>query len=380
MVLLGGIIGSELTSSPALATLPLSLLVVAIALTTMPAANLMHRIGRRKSFSLASLVAMCGMLIAVLALSRSSFLLYNIAVMLFGVNMAFAHQYRYAAAESVAARYVPRAISLILIGSIGASMIGPSLATHGQFWLDGVPYAGTMIALAALFVVQSVLFQMLAPMHSDSQRDDDKLPRPLGIIIRQPLFIVAVTGALTGFGLMTLIMTATPLSMHINEHYSLQETADVIRVHVLGMYLPSLVTGFLIERFGVLKLMFSGALGLLAAAIIGLQGHTFLHYWWALLLLGVGWNFLYVGGTTMLTYSYRSSERFRTQGLNDFFVFGASATASLLAGTVMYYFGWDTLMLIPLPFLLLVCVALVMVRNNPLLLSRGKVESELNVE
>ena len=374
MVLLGGIIGSELTSSPALATLPLSLLVVAIALTTIPASSLMHRIGRRKSVSLASLVAMAGMLIAVLALVRSSFLLYNVAVMLFGVNMAFTHQYRYAAAESVASKYVPRAISLILIGSIGASFLGPELATRGQFWLDGVTYAGTMIALAAMFVLQSVLFQVLAPVHSDTHDESAEQFRSLGEIVRQPLFIVAVMGAMTGFGLMTLIMTATPLSMHINENYSLQQTADVIRVHVLGMYLPSLVTGFLIERLGVVKLMFAGALGLLAAAVIGLQGHSILHYWWALLLLGVGWNFLYVGGTTMLTYTYRSSERFRTQGLNDFFVFGASATSSLLAGTVMYYFGWDALMFIPMPFLLLVCVALVMVRKNPRLIAGSKVD------
>ncbi len=374
MVLLGGIIGSELTSNPALATLPLSLLVVAIALTTIPAASLMNKIGRRKSFSLASLVAMSGMLIAVLALVQGSFLLYNLAVMLFGANMAFTHQYRYAAAESVASEYVPRAISLILIGSIGASFLGPELATRGQFWLGGVPYAGTMIALAAMFVLQSILFQFLSPARPEEELVGDNSPRGLGDVVRQPLFIVAVMGAMTGFGLMTLVMTATPLSMHINENYSLQETADVIRIHVLGMYLPSLVTGFLIERLGVVKLMFAGALGLLASATIGLQGHTILHYWWALLLLGVGWNFLYVGGTTMLTYTYRSSERFRTQGLNDFFVFGASATSSLLAGTVMYYFGWTTLMLIPMPFLLMVCIALLVIRNHPTLLSKGKLD------
>ena len=172
---------------------------------------------------------------------------------------------------------------------------------------------------------------------------------------------------------MTLIMTATPLSMHVNDHFSLEQTASVIRAHVLGMYLPSLVTGFLIEKLGVMKLMFAGALGLLAAVLVGLQGHTMLHYWWALVLLGVSWNFLYVGGTTMLTYTYRSSERFRAQGVNEFLIFGTSATASLLAGAVIHFFGWNTLMLVPVPFLLLICTALIVVRNNPLLLSRGKV-------
>jgi MFS family permease len=170
---------------------------------------------------------------------------------------------------------------------------------------------------------------------------------------------------------MTLVMTATPLSMHINDGYSLEQTASVIRAHVLGMYVPSLVAGFLIERLGVTRLMFIGAFGLLATSIIGLQGHTVLHYWWALLLLGIGWNFLYVGGTTLLTYTYSMAERFQAQAVNEFLVFGTSATASLLAGTVMHFFGWSTLMLIPIPILLIICVALVVVRKDPILIRKG---------
>jgi hypothetical protein len=283
------------------------------------------------------------------------------------MNMAFTQQYRYAAAESVEARFVPRAISLILAGSIGASVVGTELATRGQFWLPDIPYGGTMMALGVMFVVQAILFQAMVPARDADRAEKVGQPRLLREVIRQPVFITAVLGATTGFGLMTLIMTATPLSMHVNDQYSLEQTASIIRIHVLGMYLPSLVTGFLIEKFGVTRMMFSGALGLLAAVIIGLQGHTYLHYWWALLLLGVSWNFLYIGGTTMLTYTYRSSERFRVQGFNDFLVFGASATSSLLAGTVMYYFGWGALMLIPLPFILIICAALILVRKNSLL-------------
>ena len=163
---------------------------------------------------------------------------------------------------------------------------------------------------------------------------------------------------------MTLVMTATPLSMHINDGYSIEATANVIRAHVLGMYVPSLVSGFLIEKLGVVRLMLIGALGLLATSIIGLQGQSLLHYWWALLLLGVGWNFLFVGGTTMLTYTYSMAERFRAQAVNEFLVFGTSATASLLAGTVMHYFGWYRLMWIPIPVLLIVCFALLWVRKR----------------
>ncbi|MDA1063186.1 MAG: MFS transporter, partial [Proteobacteria bacterium] len=144
-------------------------------------------------------------------------------------------------------------------------------------------------------------------------------------------------------------------------------TADVIRAHFLAMYVPSLVSGFLIEKLGVVRMMFAGAVTLLATAIVGLQGHTVVHYWWALVLLGVGWNFLYVGATTMLTYTHSIAERYRTQGLNEFLVFGSSATASLLAGTVMHYFGWFSLMLIPIPVLVVVCVALFLVRKQALL-------------
>ena len=186
----------------------------------------------------------------------------------------------------------------------------------------------------------------------------------MGEIVRQPLFVVAVLGGTVGFGLMTLIMTATPLSMHINDGYSLEQTAAVIRAHVLGMYVPSLAAGFLIEKLGVTRLMFVGAMGLLATSIIGLQGHSFMHYWWALLVLGVGWNFLYVGGTTLLTYTYSMEERFSAQAVNEFLVFGTSATASLLAGTVMHFFGWTTLMWVPIPILVAICIALLTVRKG----------------
>ena len=166
---------------------------------------------------------------------------------------------------------------------------------------------------------------------------------------------------------MTLVMTATPLSMHLNDGHSMEHTASVIRAHVLGMYVPSLFSGFLIERMGVIRLMLAGAVILLGTSIVGLQGQSVLHYWWALVLLGVGWNFLYVGGTTMLTYTYSMSERFRAQAVNEFLVFGTSATTSMLAGTVMHYFGWLRLMLIPLPILVVICVALLWVRRDPLL-------------
>jgi MFS family permease len=332
----------------------------------MPAAMLMQRIGRKAGFALASLSAALSVLLAAFALVEESFFWFVMAAAVFGINMAFTQQYRYAAAESVAPRFAGRAISLVLIGAIGGAIVGPELVSREQDAIGAVPYAGTLTALAILYAAQAGLFLFLGPLRGENRVSTGVGARPLRAIIRQPLFIAAVVGGTAAYGVMTLIMTATPLSMHINDGYSLQETAHVIRGHVLGMYLPSLVSGFLIERLGTVKMMAAGALALLGACVIGMQGHSITHYWGALTLLGVGWNFLYVGGTTMLTLTYSMAERFKAQAVNEFSVFGTSATASLLAGTVIHYFGWRPLVLVPLPLLILALASLFIVRHDPL--------------
>ena len=376
MVTLGGIIGSTLVDNQAWSTLPVSLMVVSVALTTVPATMRMHRIGRSKGFAIASLSAALGVVIAAIALAKSSFVLFIVGSMFFGVNMAFTQQYRYAAAESVSARFIPRAISFVLLGSIGGAFLGPVIVSQGQHWSGDVPYAGTLLMLSGLYVVQALLFVFgLKPIGGHSEGHREMSNRPLRTIVLQPVFLIAVLGGAVGYGLMTLVMTATPISMHLHEGHTLEQTAAVIRAHVLGMYVPSLFSGFLIERLGVSRLMFAGAVILLGTSIVGLQGQQYMHYWWALVLLGVGWNFLYVGGTTMLTYTYSMAERFRAQAVNEFLVFGLSATASLLAGTVIHYFDWQTLMLIPIPVLIAICAALVLVRKDPIL-DRTATETE----
>jgi MFS family permease len=367
LVTLGGIIGMSLTSNKAFVTLPLSLMVVAVAASTIPATLLMRRVGRKRGFVIAATVAAAGMFIGVFALRSTSFALFCAATMLVGVNVAFTQQYRYAAAESVQPEYVARAISFVLLGPIGGAFLGKELATRGQDWITGVPHAGTLAALGVLFVLQAALLLVLREPNAHEEHQARRSDRPVKEIIQQPVFVTAVFGGAVAYGIMTLIMTATPLSMHVNQGFSLEDTSSVIRAHVLAMYVPSLFAGFLIERVGVTRLMLVGTVGLLATSIIGLQGHALMHYWWALVLLGIGWNFLYVGGTTLLTYSYSMSERFRAQAVNEFLVFGMSASASLLAGTVMFYFGWTTLMLAPLPALLAIAAALILVRKDPLL-------------
>ena len=364
IVTLGGIIGSTLAGSPALATLPVSMMVVSVAATTIPATMLMRRLGRRAGFALASVSATVAVLLAALALREASFVLFTIAAALFGINMAFTQQYRYAAAESVTPKYTARAISLVLLGSIGGAFLGPELITRGAAWLPDIQYGGTLLALAVMYLVQMLLLIALQPLHARVPAVGDSGGRPLAEIVRQPVFIVAVLGGTAAYGVMTLIMTATPLSMHIHDGYPMAETAKVIRSHVIAMYAPSLVSGFLIERLGTVRLMAAGAIGLVGACIVGLQGQELLHYSAALILLGIGWNFLYVGGTTMLTYTYALDERFRAQAVNEFSVFGTSATASLLAGTVIHLYGWFTLVLLPLPLLLLTLGGLWYVRGD----------------
>ncbi len=367
LVTLGGIIGSSLTQNKAFATLPISIMVISVAATTVPATLLMRRIGRKQGSTLASLSAAVAALMAAYAVSISSFPFFIFASAVFGINMAFTQQYRYAAVESVDQRYASRAISIVLIGAIGGAFAGSELVKQGHFWLADVPYAGTLIGVAILYLIQALLFQLLGPLRGEEHGTTTQTQRALGQIIRQPVDIVAVLGGTVAYGVMTLLMTATPLSMHIHDGYTLEATANVIRAHVLGMYVPSLVSGILIERLGTVKMMTLGAFALLASAVIGLQGQSIMHYWYALVLLGIGWNFLYVGATTMLTLTYSMAERFKAQAVNEFCVFGTSATTSLLAGTVIYFYGWYTLVLIPLPLLILIVAGLYLVRRDSLL-------------
>lgn len=366
VITLGGIIGSSLTDNQAFATLPVSLMVVVTALTTIPATKVMRAIGRKAGSAIASLSSGVAVLLAGYALFLESFTVFVIAAAMFGINMAFTHQYRYAAAESVDQKYSSRAISLVLVGAIGGALIGPELVTRLQFWFPAVQYLGTLIAVAMLYVMQAAFFLTLGPMRGEDPANKKQQARPLSEIARQPVFMMAVIGGTMSYGVMTFIMTATPLSMHVHDGYSLEVTTNVIRSHVLGMYVPSLFTGFLIERFGTVKIMSAGAVALLAACLIGLQGQSVMHYWYALVLLGVGWNFLYVGGTAMLTFTYTMAERFKSQAVNEFCVFGTSAAGSLLAGIVIHFYGWNPLVTIPIPVLLLVLAGLFTVRKNEL--------------
>ena len=358
LVTLGGIVGSELAPHPSLATLPLSLMVVGTALATVPAALLMQRIGRRIGFAGGALLAVLGALLAVLGLETRSFALFTAAVGLIGATLAFSAQFRFAAAESVAPEKAGWAISIILLGSIGGAVIGPELATRSPGWIQEQPYQGALLAMAGLYAVAAGLLLLTENPAPPGDAEGGGDGRRTLEFAAQPKFIVAVLAGVVGYGVMMFVMTATPISMHVVDGHSIDATARVIQAHVVAMYLPSLASAPLIQRFGAHKLMTAGATALAATVAIGLSGHELMHYWWALVLLGIGWNFLFVGGTTALVGAYRPAERFRAQALNDFSVFGVSAAASLMAGALLHSFGWSAVLLSTLPALALMVMAI----------------------
>lgn len=371
IVTLGGIVGNELAPSRALATLPLSVMVIGTALTTVPASLLMQRIGRRYGFALAALIACSGALMAAHALEVSSFVWFCAATVAIGMTLAFSQQFRFAAAESVSVDRVSYAVSFILLGSIGGAFLGPEIASHSAALSPETPFRFAMLALATLYLFAAGLLLCLTKVTMASAAATSEASRPMRAVVAEPLFIVAVLAGVVGQGVMTFIMTATPLSMHVMDGHSIDATAGVVRAHVVAMYLPSLISAPLISRLGPQRLMVTGVLAMLATLAAGLTGQDVMHYWWALVLLGLGWNFLFVGGTTLLVSTYLPGERFKAQAVNEFSVFGVSALASLLAGTIMVQLGWTAVLLSALPLLIAMLLALLWTRGSPTALHHG---------
>ena len=352
IVLLGGIIGAELAPSPVLATLPVAALVTGVAIFTVPAAFAMQRVGRKSGFIVSSLAAAAGSTLGILSVAKGSFFLFCLTAAVIGANLAFVQQYRFAAAESVADESVGKAVSYVLLGGIAAAFLGPEMAKQTRDLLPWGLYSGSFLSLAVIYVFCAVVlaFYREPARHADDGSGEE---RSLGEIVRQPLYLTAVMAGLTSFGVMSFIMTATPVSMHVLDGFSLDDTTRVIQSHIMAMYIPSLFTGSLLGRFGLMRLMVAGTLLMAACAAVALVDRHFMHYWTGLVLLGVGWNFLFVAGTTLLTRTYRPAERFRAQAVNDFAVFGFQAIASLTAGTVIFKSGWEALNILSLPLLAL---------------------------
>ena len=348
VIALNGIAGYALASKKALATLPATGLVVGAALATMPASLLMRRIGRRAGFTVGALIGILGALICSLALWLGSFWLLCCGTLVFGAYNAFGQYYRFAAADASAADFKAKAISLVLAGGLVGGIIGP-FSSQRTVDLFSTQYLGAYLSLIFfLLVVIGLLRWLDIPIPSEAERAGPV--RPMGQIAVQPAFFVAVASATIGYGVMNLLMVSTPLAMGFCGH-PFGDAATVIGWHVIGMFAPSFFTGSLIKRFGVLSVMFAGALLLYACVAIALSGITVPHFWFAMVILGVGWNFLYIGGTTLLTESYRPSEKAKVQGINDMIIFITMATTSFSSGLLLDRNGWDTINYLALPFI-----------------------------
>ncbi len=366
-VLLGGIIGSHLAPSPALATLPVSVLIAGLAASVIPAGALIHRFGRRTVFAGSALQAAAGCILAGHAITEGSFLLFCTAAFLLGANNAVVMQYRFAATEYVDKGRASRAIAVVLCGALVAAWLGPELAVRTAHLVPGAEYAGSFYAGTALYIAAAALLTRI-PDSMAAALVDPTPPRRLKEIAAQPVFRVAVLAALVSYTVMSFIMTATPISMHVVDGHDAVATARVIQVHLLGMYLPSLASGWIIAKFGDGPVIVAGTL--LMAVCVGIAtvaGHGVLHYGWAPGVLGLGWNLLFIAATTMLTKTYRAQERVQAQTLNDFLVFGAQAVASLLAGLAVTTLGWERLNLATLPLLAAVLVAMLALGRRPAL-------------
>ncbi|MCU1729361.1 MFS transporter [Pseudomonas sp. 7P_10.2_Bac1] len=346
---IGGLAGAQMTSRAELATLPIASMFLGTALAMFPASSLMARAGRRFGFMLGSLLGILGGTVAAYGIWLNSLALLALGTFFVGTYQAFAQFYRFAASEVADDSFRPKAISLVLAGGIVAALAGPLLARLGQSWL--VPqYFGSFVLLSITATLAlGVLAFLKMPSTEKIAISLDK-GRSWGQIVSQPAYLVALFGAVTGYGVMILAMTATPLAM-VHHHHSLSTAATVIQLHVLGMFLPSFFTGALISRIGTLWVMLLGVLLLTLHVMTTWTGTGFNSFASALVLLGVGWNFLFIGGTTLLTTTYSPAEKSRAQATNDMAIFAVGLACSFGAGGLLNMFGWQTLNALLLPWL-----------------------------
>jgi len=353
------LVGFALAEDKSWATLPLAAQFIATMCTTIPAALLMDRIGRRQNFMLATLFGLSGTVFATLAILKGTFSLFTLGTLQIGIFNGFGNYYRFAAADSVAKDLKGRAVSYIMAGGVVAAFVGPNLANMTRGLVGSAPFAGSYASLAVLYILSLAVlsFLQLPPKTTKEDMHYSSTGRPLKIIAAQPMFIVALICGMLGYGVMALAMTATPLAM---QHFShpFPKTSFVIQWHVLGMFGPAFITGHLIKRCGVLNVMLAGALLGVACMAINLAGSSVWHFWTALLLLGVSWNFLFIGATILLTETYRPKERAKTQALNDFAVFTTVALSSLSAGALQSRYGWQVVNLVLVPLLTIILAAI----------------------
>ncbi|MEY8247894.1 MAG: MFS transporter [Bermanella sp.] len=351
VVFVGGFLGVALAPSISMATLPIASLVVGSALASMPAALIMQRIGRRRGFIYATILALLASMLAFYSVRHGSFWGLCFSILLLGMHLAFVQQFRFAALEWVKPEQVATTASVVLLGGLVAAWLGPEMVMLGKE-LFAQTFSGAFVLLA---VSHSLLLALLTimPFAASAHHDQAASRRPLKELLKAPALGAAMASGAVAFGVMSLIMTATPVSMTEILHFPLAQTKTVIQSHIMAMFLPSLITPLLLRWLSIIRLLMLGLAAMVVAISIAILDQGYWGYWWALVCLGLGWNFLFVGGTTLLTQSYRPEDGFRVQAVNEFCVFTSQALTSLMAGWLVFSYGWFAINLLAIPLLML---------------------------
>ncbi|MCY4489531.1 MAG: MFS transporter [Deltaproteobacteria bacterium] len=351
------LIAYGIVENKGLATLPAALVIVGTALATMPASMLMRATGRRLGFMIGACFGALGGGIVIIGIVRADFWLLCLGTLIYGFFAAFGQYYRFAAADTAPPEFRSKAISLVLTGGVIAAVVGTSLAMAGQFMIPSGEFFGSYLFLIALTLLTVLVLLFLdIPNLTPSERSAQQ--RPLAAIMAQPIFVAATLAATMGQGAMNLLMTATPIAMTQAGH-SFTATALVIQWHSIGMFAPGFVTGSLIKRFGEVRIILVGVVLQVICVVIGLAGTGVIEFWFAMLFLGVGWNFAFTGGTSLLTTSYTPAERNKTQGAMSFINYTFVALVSLSSGALVHFLGWQWVNLSSIPLLVVATVATV---------------------
>ena len=355
---IGGLAGANIANTPLLATLPIAAMFLGTATMMFPASILMAHIGRRKGFILGALLGVIGGIIAALGIMYSSLALLAVGTFCVGSYQSFAQFYRFAASEVADDAFRSRAISFVMAGGVVAAIIGPTLARFGGPIFNHLEYVGSFLIITVVSLLAIGILSGLKIPDQVEVKTDFSTGRPWYQIVSQPTYLVALFGSITGYGIMILGMTATPIAMR-HSHHELSAITTVIQLHVLGMFLPSFITGNLIARFGTLKIMLMGVMLFLCYIAMALSGFHFFSFATSLILLGVGWNFLFIGSTSLLTGTYTLEEKAKAQAINDMTVFVVGLICSFSAGAVLDIFGWKAMNLALLPWLAITAISLV---------------------
>ncbi|WP_210483100.1 MFS transporter [Microvirga antarctica] len=366
VVSLGGLVGQTLAENKQFATLPVSLSHLGLALGTIPAAILMKRAGRRTGYVMGGAIGVLAGCVAAFGIASMSFLIFCLGTFTAGLYASFVQSYRFAATDTASESFKPRAIAWVMTGGIVAGVVGPQTVIWTKDLIEGVPFAGAFIGQAALalLAILVVTFLRSAPISTALPTGGG---RPLREIVSQPRFIVAVVSGLVSYGLMSFMMTAAPLAM-IGCGLPVGSAALGIQWHILAMFTPSFFTGRLIARFGKEAVTAAGLVLIALSAVIGLSGLSVWHFWVALVVLGLGWNFGFIGATALVTDCYRPEERAKVQAANDFLVFGATAMASFSSGTLLNFSGWDLVNWLVFPPVL-IALSLLFLQNRTRILA-----------